>query len=73
MNQSEIHTLHIKNVTPNKWYEYYTTKWTVADKSVVQIVNDMGDLVDIQAVGVGQTDVYINIGGKVAKCHVVVK
>ena len=41
--------------------------------SVVQIVNDMGDLVDIQAVGVGQTDVYINIGGKVAKCHVVVK
>ena len=33
----------------------------------------MGDLVDIQAVGVGQTDVYINIGGKVAKCHVVVK
>ena len=36
-------------------------------------VNDMGDLVDIQAVGVGQTDVYINIGGKVAKCHVVVK
>lgn len=73
MNQSEIHTLYIKNVTPNKWYEYYTTKWTVADKSVVQIVNDMGDLVDIQAVGVGQTDVYINIGGKVAKCHVVVK
>lgn len=73
MNQSEIHTLYIKNVTPNKWYEYYATKWTVADKSIVQIINDMGDLVDIQAVGVGQTDVYINIGGKVAKCHVVVK
>ena len=41
----------------NKWYEYYTTKWTVADKSVVQIVNDMGDLVDIP-VSYTHLDVY---------------
>ena len=79
--------LNSSNVTLNtyQWYtisyesnpisipEYYDAIWESGNEAVVQVLDSYYDYANIFAVGVGETDITMTVGGKLVKCHVVVQ
>ena len=58
---------------PSITSEYYDAVWESGNETIVQVEDYYEEYADIYAVGIGETDVTMTIGGKKVQCHVVVK
>lgn len=72
LNAKQTYTIrYISN--PESVLDYYNATWKSENESVVQIKYSEYDYVDVYTVGVGETDITMTVGGKTAKCHVIVQ
>lgn len=58
---------------PANIYEYYDAIWKSGDENVIIVDDSYDEYADIYAVGVGETDIILIVGGKTVKCHVIVQ
>ena len=72
LNTDQRYTMSYES-NPISIPEYYDAVWKSGNEAVVQVLDSYYDYADIYAVGVGETDITMTVGGKLVKCHVVVQ
>lgn len=72
LNLYERYTIRYAS-NPSIISDYYDAVWKSGNETVVQVEDSYEEYADIYAVGIGETDITMTVGGKKVQCHVVVK
>lgn len=72
LSQYDGYTIYYTS-NPLSTPDYYDAVWKSQDESIVKIQESYCNFAEIYAVGIGETDIIMSVGGKTVKCHIVVQ